>query len=255
MLIDSHCHIDGKKFDADRDAVLSRMRESGVVKAICVGDSMKGSASSLHLAQKHPGFLFAAVGVHPHEAKDFALTDLNQLEAWLELPEVVAIGEIGLDYHYDFSPRERQQEAFLAQLDFAAEKQVPVIYHVREAHGDTISMLEEMGDMLPPGVMHCYGGSIESAKRYLDMGLYISFAGAVTFKNAHKLQEVAKYIPDDRIMVETDAPYLTPEPFRGRRNEPAFVEHTARFVASLRNADYEEFAALTAKNAEKLFSI
>ncbi len=254
MLFDSHCHINARKFDADRDAVFRRMKEAGVEYAVCVGDDMENSRQCIDLARKNPGWIYATVGVHPHEAKDFKPEDLHRLREWTKEPEVVAIGEIGLDYHYDFSPRETQREVFIMQLDLAAELDFPVVYHVREAQGDTLALLKET-KKLPTGIMHCYAGSLESAEEYMALGQYISFSGSVTFKNAHKLRRVAEFIPLDRMLIETDAPYLSPEPLRGRRNEPAYVEHIARCIAALRSVDYEELCAITLENAKRVFRI
>ena len=198
-----------------------------------------------------------AVGVHPHNAKLYTRAVEDDLVARLSDPHVVALGEIGLDYHYDLSPRDIQRQAFDEQLDMAYELHKPVILHIREAHGDATDMLTARmkAGRMPKGVMHCYTGSWESAKQYLNMGLYISFSGAVTFKNAPKLAEVAVNLPADRILVETDCPYMAPVPMRGKRNEPAFVVYTAAKIAQLRGEDEEAFALTALENGKRLFGV
>ena len=199
--------------------------------------------------------IYGVVGVHPHEAKTFQDSDLARMGEWIKSPKLVGVGEIGLDYFYDLSPRDTQKDVLQKQLDFAREQNVPVVFHVRDAHGDMTALLSARRATLPQGVFHCFSGSVETAREYLDMGFYISFAGPVTYKNAAKLQEVARYVPDDRLMVETDSPYLAPVPLRGKRNEPAYVAHVARVVAELRGMDVEELAALATANTCRLFGI
>ncbi|MDR3050882.1 MAG: TatD family hydrolase, partial [Oscillospiraceae bacterium] len=189
------------------------------------------------------------------DAKDFTEADVPRLTAWAALPQVVALGEIGLDYHYDFSPRDAQRQAFLRQLALAHALDMPVILHVREAHGDVIDLLRARRDSLPPFVVHCYSGSWESAKIYLDMGAMLSLAGPVTFKKSANLQDVARRVPTDRLLVETDSPYLAPEPMRGRRNDPRSVAHIARFVADLRGMPAETLAQATWRNAHRFYRI
>lgn len=253
MLIDSHAHIDDERFDADRDEVVARALAAGVSLIINIGADMASSARSVALAEKYQE-IYAAVGMHPHDAKDMQETDYAQLEHWTNHPRVVAIGEIGLDYHYDLSPRPVQKEVFLRQLDLARKTGKPFIIHEREAHADTLEIIRTAARDLK-GVFHCFSGSVETAREYLNMGFYISVAGPVTFSKSGKTKEVAKFVPLDRLLVETDSPYLTPQPLRGRRNEPANVRLVAEEIANLRNVSIEELANATAANAQHLFSI
>ena len=253
MLVDSHAHIDDERFDADRDEVVARALAAGVSLILNVGADMGSSARSVALAEKYSG-IYAAVGMHPHDAKDMRETDYTQLEQWTKPPRVVAIGEIGLDYHYDLSPRPVQKEVFLRQLDLARKTGKPFIIHEREAHADTLEIIRSAARGLK-GVFHCFSGSVETAREYLKMGFYISVAGPVTFSKSGKTKEVAKYVPLDRLLVETDSPYLTPQPHRGHRNEPAYVRLVAEEIASLRNLPLEEVAAATTANVRRLFDI
>ena len=253
MLVDSHAHIDDERFDADRDEVVARALAAGVSLILNVGADMGSSARSVALAEKYSG-IYAAVGMHPHDAKDMRETDYTQLEQWTKHPRVVAIGEIGLDYHYDLSPRPVQKEVFLRQLDLARKTGKPFIIHEREAHADTLEIIRSAARGLK-GVFHCFSGSVETAREYLKMGFYISVAGPVTFSKSGKTKEVAKFVPLDRLLVETDSPYLTPQPHRGHRNEPAYVRLVAEEIASLRNLPLEEVAAATTANVRRLFDI
>lgn len=254
VLFDSHCHLEDKRFAGDIGSVMGRMAEHGVTRCILAGSDMETSGKIVGLVSESP-MLYGAVGVHPHEAKFFRDGDLDALADWLTLPRILAVGEIGLDYYYDHSPRETQREVFEKQLHFAFEKRVPAILHVRDAHGDVLEMLRGRKGELPSGVLHCFSGSVESAKLYLDMGFYISFAGPVTFKNATSLAEVAKYCPLDRLLVETDSPYLSPEPMRGKRNEPAFVRFVARRVAELKGLTVEALSEAATRNTCELFGL
>lgn len=253
-LYDSHAHLTDEKFAGDLPAVLARMQEAGVTRCLVVGDAAQDPTDAFRLAERHD-FLLASAGVHPHDASCWNADRAVLLKNWLQHPKCAALGEIGLDYHYDFSPREAQRAAYDAQLDLAYDLNLPVILHVREAHGDNSDMLRARfrAGRLPRGVMHCYGGSWESAKAYLAMGLYLSFSGSVTFKNAPNLWEVAKNAPLDRLLIETDCPYMAPVPLRGQRNEPAYVRHTAQRVADLRGIPLAELAAATCQNALDLF--
>ena len=253
MLVDSHAHIDDERFDADRDEVVARALAAGVSLILNVGADMGSSARSVALAEKYSG-IYAAVGMHPHDAKDMRETDYTQLEQWTKHPRVVAIGEIGLDYHYDLSPRPVQKEVFLRQLDLARKTGKPFIIHEREAHADSLEIIRSAARGLK-GVFHCFSGSVETAREYLKMGFYISVAGPVTFSKSGKTKEVAKFVPLDRLLVETDSPYLTPQPHRGHRNEPAYVRLVAEEIASLRNLPLEEVAAATTANVRRLFDI
>ena len=253
MLIDSHAHIDDDRFDADREAVLSRARAAGVDLIVNIGADMASSARSVALAERYPQ-VYATVGMHPHDAKDMREQDYQQLVRWAAQPKVVAIGEIGLDYHYDLSPRPVQQEVFLRQLDIARQTGKPFVVHEREAHADTFEIIRSAAKGLE-GVFHCFSGSVETARQYLKLGFYVSIAGPVTFPKSAKTKEVARYVPLDRLLVETDSPYLTPQAFRGRRNEPAYVRLVAEEIAVLRELPLQELARATSENACRLFRI
>ncbi len=253
MLFDSHAHIDDEKFDADREQVIARALEQGVTGIINVGACMASSARSVALAEKYEN-IYAAVGIHPHDAKDALETDYEQLIRWTALEKVVAIGEIGLDYYYDLSPREVQRSVFIRQLDVARQTGKPFIIHDRDAHGEVLDILKKEAKGLM-GVLHCFSGSLEMAKEIIKMGWYISIAGPVTFKNAAKLPEIVAQVPLDRLLVETDSPYLTPHPHRGKRNEPAYVRLVAEQVAGLRGMELAALAAATRENVKNLFKI
>lgn len=253
MFFDSHMHLDDEKFDDDRVGTLARALESGVTRMINIGADMPSSARSVELAEAHTP-IYAAVGVHPHEAEHFTAGDADRLAEWTILSKVVAIGEIGLDYFYDYSPRAVQKAAFIRQLDVARQTGMPVVIHNREAHGDTMEILKREGKGLT-GVVHCFSGSLEMAKELVRMGWYIGIDGPITFKNAAKLPEIVREIPLERILIETDSPYLTPVPLRGKRNEPAYVKYIAAHIATLRDMDVAAFAAATARNTCDLFRI
>ena len=253
MLVDSHAHIDDDRFDSDRDEMLSRARAAGVGLIVNIGADMASSARSVALAEQYPQ-VYATVGMHPHDAKDMREQDYQQLVRWAAQPKVVAIGEIGLDYHYDLSPRPVQQEVFLRQLDIARQTGKPFVVHEREAHADTFEIIRSAAKGLE-GVFHCFSGSVETARQYLKLGFYVSIAGPVTFPKSAKTKEVARYVPLDRLLVETDSPYLTPQAFRGRRNEPAYVRLVAEEIAALREVSLEELARATSENACRLFRI
>ena len=253
-LFDSHCHLESENFQNDLPQVMQRMAQAGVRRCVLGGSDLETSRHIVALVRKHEG-MYGAVGVHPHEAKTWTDATEAELERMLAQPRVVAVGEIGLDYFYDLSPREKQREVLIRQLDLARRMNVPAVFHVRDAHGDMLEVLRQRRGKLPAGVMHCYSGSVESAREYLDLGFYLSFAGPVTFKKANKLQEAARFCPADRLLVETDSPYLAPVPMRGKRNEPAFVYYVAEMVAQLRGVSTEELADTAARNACRLFGI
>jgi len=253
-LFDSHAHLDDPRFDEDREALIADMGERGML-CVCVGSDMPTSRAAVALAGAYPKLLWAAAAVHPHWAKDFAAEDLGQLREWAALPQVVAIGEMGLDFHYDLSPRQAQREVFALQLDLAYTLDMPAILHVREAHGETVELLRARRGRLPALLLHCYSGSWESARQYIDMGAMISFAGSVTFKKAANLRDAARRIPAGRLLIETDSPYLSPEPVRGRRNDPRNVAHVAAFLAALRGEEPDELAAYTRRNALNFYRI
>ena len=254
LLFDTHCHIDEERFDEDRDQMLARMRENGVGSCVCVGSDMETSRRSVAFAEKTPG-VYAAVGIHPHEAKYFKPEDVETLKGWFLRPKVKALGEIGLDYYYDHSPRDIQRDVCAAQLMLGYDADMPVIFHVRDAHGDMLDLMHAQGGKLPKGILHCYSGSWECAREYLKMGFYLSIAGPVTFKKAPSQWEVAQNVPLDRLLIETDSPYLAPEPMRGRRNEPAFVRYVAEKIAALREISFAELAAATTQNAKDIYRI
>jgi len=251
MFFDSHAHYDDEAFDADRDQLLSSLLQNNVSNIINIGADMPSSRRSIEIAEKYP-FAYAAVGVHPHDAKNFTDSDLDELKVMSAHPKAVAIGEIGLDYHYDNSPREAQKEVFKKQLCLAKELDMPVIIHSREATEDTLSILKEF---TPKGVVHCFSGSVETAKTVLDMGMYISLGGPVTYKNAVKTVEVAAFVPIDKLLIETDCPYLAPVPYRGKRNSSLYIHATAEKIAEIKGMTVEELARITLDNTKRLFNI
>ena len=253
MLFDSHAHIDNQRFDSDRDEVLARARENGVTGIINAGACMPSSAASIELAEKYPE-VYAAGGVHPHDAEGVKDEDYEQLADWSRHPRVVAIGEIGLDYYYDYSPRAIQKEVFIRQIDVARQMQLPIIIHDRDAHGDVLEIVKKEAQGVT-GVFHCFSGSTEMARECLALGFYIAVGGSVTFKNAAKLPAIAASVPLDRLLFETDCPYLTPQPYRGRRNEPAYVRIVAEYVAGLRQMELPALAEATTANVKRLFRI
>ncbi|OGW26160.1 MAG: radical SAM protein [Nitrospirae bacterium GWC2_42_7] len=272
-LIDTHCHLDMKEFDSDRDEVIRRSKDSGIETMITVSSDPESISKCIELSEKYD-FIYASVGVHPHDAIKFNEKIYGQLRELAfsgqvlglnaqetsslltphsSLNKVVAIGETGLDYHYDHSPRKIQQEVFIRHLHLAKESGLPAIIHSRESATDTLRILRESG--INKGVMHCFSGDLSMAEEVMSMGLYISIAGPVTFKKSLKLKEVAASIPDDYLLIETDAPYLSPEPYRGKRNEPSFIQSTAKHIAELRGVNFEDIARITTLNAKRLFSI
>jgi TatD DNase family protein len=256
-LIDSHCHLDDKQFNTDRGAVIERALRAGVdtMIAIGTGDGPPDLEAGVRLAAEHD-FIFATVGVHPHNAAHAEPETPAQLRELLRQPKIVALGEIGLDYHYDFSPRERQREVFVRQLELAREARKPVIIHTREAWDDTVAILREhWAPAGLPGVMHCFSGGPAEARVSLDLGFFVSFAGIVTYPKATEIHEAAKLVPLDRLMAETDSPYLAPVPKRGKRNEPAFVVHTVERLATLRGQPLDEVAAATVENTRRVFDL
>jgi len=250
-LIDSHCHLDDKQFDPDRAEVFARARESGVERmmAIGTGNGPPDLEAALRLARQHD-FIYATVGVHPHDASKATPETFAALEALAAETKVLAIGEIGLDYHYDFSPRDVQRDVFIQQLKLAGMAGKPIVIHTREAWDDTLLVLREHWS--GTGIVHCFSGGAEEARQALDLGFYLSFGGVLTFPKAEVLREAARMVPEDRLLVETDAPYLAPVPKRGKRNEPAFVVETARRLAEVRGAAPERIAEVTTANFERL---
>jgi TatD DNase family protein len=254
LLIDSHAHLQDREFNKDLDKVLARATEAGVEKIVCIGFDYMSSRQGMDLARRHKS-IFATVGIHPHDAKTLDEQTLEKLYDLALKPRVVAIGEIGLDYYRNLSPREQQKKAFIEQIKLAQELEKPVVIHDRDAHQEVLEIIKKEKAGINGGVMHCYSGHIPLALELIKEGFYISFAGPLTFKNAKKSHEVAQKIPLDRILIETDCPYLSPEPFRGKRNEPAQVKLVAQKLAELRGMKFEEIARITSNNARKVFRI
>jgi TatD DNase family protein len=254
MLIDTHAHLDGEAFQEDQAEVIARARANGVSTIINIGFNKETIASTMALAEKYD-FIYAAVGWHPQDAKDMTDADFDQIRELCAHPKVVAIGEIGLDYYWDTSPKDVQHTVFRRQIRLARELGKPIIIHNRDAHDDVVRILREENAAEVGGIMHCYSGSWEIAKMCLDMNFYISFGGPVTFKNAKQPKEVLKQVPLDRLLIETDSPYLCPDPFRGKRNESAYVKYVAEAAAALKEMPVEELAAITSTNAKRIFGL
>lgn len=252
FLYDTHAHLDDEMFDADRDAVIAKIKASGVGLVNNIGSCMESSRASIKLSDKYE-FIRATVGVHPSETKNLTMSDIDELREMAKHPKVVAIGEIGLDYHYDDTDPETQKKWFEIQLDLAKELDMPVVIHDRESKGECLAMLKQKG--IKKGVVHCFSGSAETAKEILDMGLNISFTGVLTFKNAKRAIEALKVIPLDRLFVETDCPYMAPEPHRGTRNDSSLVCHIAKKVAEIKGIPYDEVVRITTENAMKFFNV
>ncbi|PYP77712.1 MAG: hydrolase TatD [Gemmatimonadetes bacterium] len=252
--VDSHVHLADPAFDDDRDTVIERARQTGATQLVCIGESLDAARRCRELARRFPGVCYHTAGVHPHDAADFDATrDLEAIRAEVE-QGAVAIGECGLDYHYDHSPRERQRAAFGGQLALAAELRRPVVVHTREAEDDTRAMVEDAGRSGVVGVLHCYTGSLALAEAALSVGWFVSFSGIVTFKR-WDADDLVCAVPDDRLLVESDAPYLAPVPHRGKRNEPAWVALTVARVAGARGVDAAAIGVRTASNARRLFGL
>ena len=255
-LFDTHCHIASERFDEDINEVIRRYVEAGGERLLLVADPCEEEPNQekvFDLIDRHD-FMYGAIGVHPHNASGWNDDAEKTVREYLKHPKCLLLGEIGLDYHYDLSPREMQREVFDRQLEMAYEVNMPIQLHIREAHGDCMDMLRarSAAGRLQPGIMHCFTGSWECAKVYLDMGLYISLSGAVTFKNAPKLTEVALNTPADRLLVETDCPYMTPVPLRGQRNEPAYVAHTIAKIAEIRGVAPDRMAEQLFENGKRV---
>jgi len=251
--IDSHVHLADAAFDQDRDLVIERARRTGASALICIGESLDAARRAGDLAQAHPGYCYHSAGVHPHDALGYRASDLDGIRAEIARG-AVAIGECGLDYHYDHSPRDQQRAAFSAQLALAAETGRPVVVHTREAEADTRQMVVDAGSAGVVGVLHCYTGSTELAEAAIAVGWYVSFSGIVTFKKWTD-EALLRLVPADRLLVESDAPYLAPVPHRGKRNEPAWVSFTAARLASARGISADEIGAQTTANTRRLFGL
>ncbi|HJP85819.1 MAG TPA: TatD family hydrolase [Gemmatimonadaceae bacterium] len=254
IFIDSHAHLADAAFGGDRDDVISRARDAGAAAIVCIGESLAAAKVAGEIAVDNPGFVFPTAGIHPHDAADFVDTrDIPQLRTLLEGP-AVAVGECGLDYHYDNSPREAQRAAFSAQVALAKEVGKPIVVHTRDAEADTRAIIREARTAAVIGVLHCYTGSADLASFALDAGWYVSFSGIITFKKWTD-DELLRLIPRDRLLVESDSPYLAPIPHRGKRNEPAWVINTVVRLARARGDDPAELGDATAKNAQRLFGL
>jgi TatD DNase family protein len=258
MLIDSHVHLDDPRYDGDRIQMLARGQDAGVDAFVTIGCDLATSRAAVALAERHPN-VYATVGVHPHEVKHIENEWYEELKNLSKHPKVVGFGEIGLDYHYDHSPRDVQRQRFREQITIARELHLPIVIHTREAQEDTISILQEERAVEVGGVFHCFSGDAWLAKDALDLEFNISFSGIITFQNATILREIVQTVPDDRLMIETDAPYLTPVPFRGKRNESAYVKYVAEKIAEIKEgaspSAFERIARMTTENTKRLFKI
>ena len=259
-LIDSHCHIDGDAFDADRDEIVQRAKDAGVAAMLTSGTGDPHSddfRKAVAVAEKYDN-VFASVGVHPHDAKLYDdAAESHLIDLVKSSNKVIAWGEIGLDFYYDHSPRDVQQDVFRRQVKTARDLGLPIIVHSRDADEETVEVLKDecSGGEFHGGIMHCFGGTPRMAEELMDLGFLISFAGNVTFKKAENLRDAARVVPPEKLLVETDCPFLTPEPLRGKRNEPAYVEHTARFLAGLYGVDLETLADATTRNFLDFFQL
>jgi len=254
MLVDSHVHLDDTRFDRDRDQLIQSFNKDGIAYVLHAAYDLNSSIKAVNASEQHSK-VFASVGYHPHNAKEVTEDSLSIIEALAKKKKVVAIGEIGLDYHYNHSPKEVQRKWFVEQMRLAKKLDMPFIVHDREAHGEIYELIQSEYNTSMRGIMHCYSGNVELAKSFIKMGFLISLAGPVTFKNARKAKEVAKEIPLEYLLVETDAPYLTPVPFRGKRNEPAYVRYVAQEIADLKGLSFEKVAEITTNNFKKMFEI
>lgn len=254
MLFDTHVHLNAEQYDEDLAEVIKRAREAGVEKMVVVGFDRPTIERAMELIEQYD-FLYASIGWHPVDAIDMTEGDLIWIEELSKHPKVVAIGEMGLDYHWDKSPKDVQKDVFRQQIQLAKKVKLPIIIHNREATADIVEILKEENAAEVGGIMHCFSGSPETAKECIDMNFYISLGGPVTFKNARKPKEVAAEIPLEKLLIETDCPYLAPHPFRGKRNEPSYVKLVCEQIAEIKNMPVEEVAAITTENAKKLFAI
>ena len=255
MLVDSHAHLDDKKFEGELEAVLERARQAGVGRIVTVGSGIASSEACVRLASEYRGFLYAAVGVHPHEARLFDESAGARLRELAGADGVVAVGETGLDYHYDNSPRETQRRVFACHIELALETGLPLVVHCREAFAECLEIVRGYEAEGLRGVAHCFSGSAEDARAFLEMGFLISFGGVVTYRNAERVRRVAAGVPLDRTLVETDSPYLAPQGKRGQRNEPAFVTEVAAMLAVLHGVSAQAVASTTTRNAQRLYGI
>jgi TatD DNase family protein len=254
MFIDSHAHLDDERFDDDRETVIKNLKTDQIDIVINIGADIASSKSTLNLAQTYDN-IYSVVGVHPHSVSELVGVGLDEIESLARDEKTVAIGEIGLDYYYENSPKQLQKEYFIEQIRLAKKLDLPIVIHSREAVKDTLDIIKSEKSSNLRGVMHCFSSSVEIAKEYVKLGFYIAIGGVVTFKNARVTKEVAKYVPLESLLIETDCPYLAPEPFRGKRNEPKYIKYTAEEIAKIKEVDLEEIAKITSANAKKLFEI
>ncbi|MBF0337280.1 MAG: YchF/TatD family DNA exonuclease [Nitrospirae bacterium] len=252
-MIDSHCHLEMRQFDDDREAVIQRARDCGIEAMMTIGADVDSSTAAIRLANAYP-FIYATVGIHPHNASTFAgPATYEQLKGLCADARVVAVGETGLDYHYDHSPRHVQRDVFVRHMELAQEVSLPLVIHSREANQDTLGLIKSNG--VNNAVLHCFSGDMQMAEVLVAQGLYISFSGVVTFKKAEALRDIARMVPDDLLLIETDAPYLAPQPYRGKRNEPSYLRYTAEVIAQMRGISPQDVARITSNNAKRLFGV
>ncbi|MEG2353769.1 MAG: TatD family hydrolase [Clostridium sp.] len=253
MIFDSHSHYDDESFNEDREEILKELKKNGVVGILNCGASMQGAVDSVELALKHE-FIYAAVGIHPSDAEDMTIENLQKLTDLSKNEKVKAIGEIGLDYYWDENPsKEIQQNAFRKQMELAKLTKLPVVIHDRDAHGDTLEIMKEYPEVI--GVVHCFSGSVEFARECMKLGYYIGITGVITFKNAKKIVEVVEIVPLDRLLVETDAPYMAPVPHRGKRNRSDYIKYVIEAIAEIKNINIEDVEGATIENTKRLFKI
>lgn len=252
-LFDTHAHLSDEAFSLDRHELIPKLHEAGVTRMIDVACDVRTADNTVELLDRYP-FMYGTIGMHPHDVSCMDNAMMDKIVNYIQHEKMLAIGEIGLDYHYDLSPREQQRKWFAEQLELAKQLGYPVVLHIREAFGDCMDILRAHRDGLH-GVMHCYSGSVETAYECIDLGLRFSFGGAVTFKNARKSVEVVERLPLDSILLETDCPYMTPVPHRGERNDPSFIRLTAERIAEIRGLSVEEIADITYKNANMAFEL
>ena len=255
-IIDTHCHLADRKLDADLEGVLQRAADASIGPIISVGaiSSLETDRRTIEIAERY-AHIYAAIGVHPHDAKDCDADRIRTLHELAQSKKVAAIGESGLDFHYMHSPIEAQEAALRRHLELASELDLPIVIHCRDAEARLVAIVREVGMPSRGGVIHCFTGNRDAAREFIALGFHISFSGIVTFRNAREIQDAAPTVPDDRVMVETDAPYLAPEPYRGKRNEPAFVRRTLEVLAKLRGVEPDRLAAITSENAQRLFRL
>ena len=256
MLIDSHAHIQGKEYCGEIEGVIGRARVAGVETIIAVGGAgdMSSNTEAIHLAESFAN-IYATVGMHPHDAKDVGEEELRRLRGLTRHAKVIAVGETGLDYYYNHSPHDVQRRVFVHFIHMARDTGLPIVVHERDATPEAVELLRREGGGKLTGVIHCFTGNYEAARAYLDLGFYLSFTGIITFKNAEPLRQVVSQLPLDRMFVETDSPYLTPVPHRGKRNEPAFARFVAETLAAIKGTSVEEIAEATTRNVQNLFKI